>query len=147
LLPAARYAVLATVCSRAPFGMQAPPVTIDAHVAAGLPSLAVVGLAEAAVKEAKDRVRSAVTSCGFLWPPGRVTVSLSPADLPKDGGRFDLPIALALLAATCQIPARALVPYEFYGELSLGGELRAVRCMLATVDSRLLAPLCADIPD
>jgi len=139
--------VLATVCSRAPFGMQAPPVTIDAHVAAGLPSLAVVGLAGAAVKEAKDRVRSAVTSCGFLRPPGRVTVNLSPADLPKDGGRFDLPIALALLAATCQIPARALVPYEFYGELSLGGELRAVRCMLATVDSRLLAPLCADIPD
>jgi magnesium chelatase family protein len=125
--------MLATVFSRAQFGMQAPPVTIDVHVTSGLPSLTIVGLAEAAVKEARDRVRSAVMSCGFQWPPGRVTVNLSPADLPKDGGRFDLPIALGLLAATCQIPAESLVPYEFYGELSLGGELRAVRGILSAL--------------
>ena len=125
--------MLATVYSRAQFGMQAPPVTIDVHVSAGLPSLAVVGLAEAAVKEAKDRVRPAITTSGFQWPPGRVTVNLSPADLPKEGGRFDLRIALALLAATCQIPARTLVPYEFYGELSLGGELRSVRGLLSAI--------------
>ena len=118
--------MLATVYSRAQFGMQAPPVTIDVHVAAGLPSLAIVGLAEAAVKEAKDRVRPAITTSGYQWPPGRVTVNLSPADLLKEGGPFDLPIALALLAATGQIPAPTLVPYEFYGELSIGGELRGV---------------------
>jgi magnesium chelatase family protein len=97
--------MLATVFSRASFGMQAPPVTIDVHVTSGLPTLTVVGLPEAAVKESKDRVRSAITTCGFQWPPGRVTVNLSPADLPKDCGRFDLPIALAILAATCQMPA------------------------------------------
>ncbi|MGC1929846.1 MAG: magnesium chelatase domain-containing protein, partial [Candidatus Nitrosopolaris sp.] len=83
--------MLATVLSRAQFGMRAPPVTIDVHATVGLPSLSVVGLAEGAVREAKDRVRSAVTTAGYEWPPGRVTVNLSPADLPKDGGRFDLP--------------------------------------------------------
>jgi magnesium chelatase family protein len=125
--------MLATVYSRAQFGMRSPQVTIDVHVTSGLPTLCLVGLPEAAVKEAKDRVRSAVATSGFSWPPGRVTVNLSPADLPKDGGRFDLPIALALLAATGQLPARALALHEFYGELSLGGELRAVRGMLSTV--------------
>jgi magnesium chelatase family protein len=125
--------MLATVFSRAAFGMQAPPVTIDVHVTSGLPALTLVGLPEAAVKESKDRVRSALISCGFRWPPGRVTVNLSPADLPKDGGRFDLPIALALLAATCQLPSHPLIPYEFYGELSLGGELRGVRGMLSAI--------------
>jgi magnesium chelatase family protein len=75
--------MLATVFSRASFGMQAPPVTIDVHVSSGLPALTVVGLAEAAVKESKDRVRSAIATCGFQWPPGRVTVNLAPADLPK----------------------------------------------------------------
>ena len=125
--------MLATVFSRAAFGMQAPPVTIDVHVTSGLPSLCVVGLPEAAVKESKDLVRSAIVTCGLRWPPGRVTINLSPADLPKDGGRFDLPIALALLAATCQLPASVLAPYEFYGELSLGGELRAVRGILSAL--------------
>ena len=100
--------MLAIVFSRAQFGMHAPPVTIDVQVIAGLPALSVVGLPELAVRESKDRVRSAIMSSGLMWPPGRVTVNLSPADLPKDGGRFDLPIALAILAATCQIPDRAL---------------------------------------
>src|SRR5438105_3197482 len=125
--------MLATVFSRAQFGMQAPPVTIDVHVTSGLPSLCVVGLPEAAVKESKDRVRSAIMTCGLRWPPGRVTINLSPADLTQAGGRFDLPIALALLAATCQLPASVLAPYEFYGELSLGGELRAVRGILSAL--------------
>src|SRR5438105_7622806 len=82
--------MLATVFSRAQFGMQAPPVTIDVHVTSGLPSLCVVGLPEAAVKESKDRVRSPIMTCGFRWPPGCVTINLSPADLPKDGGRSEL---------------------------------------------------------
>ncbi len=125
--------MLATVFSRAQFGMQAPPVIIDVHATSGLPTLTVVGLPEAAVREAKDRVRSAITTSGYHWPPGRVTVNLSPADLPKDGGRYDLPIALAILAATCQIPSHALIPYELYGELSLGGELRPARGILSAV--------------
>jgi magnesium chelatase family protein len=125
--------MLATVLSRAQFGMRAPPVTIDVHATVGLPTLSVVGLAEGAVREAKDRVRSAVTTAGFEWPPGRVTVNLSPADLPKDGGRFDLPIALAVLAACGHLPMAPLARHEFYGELSLGGELRAVSGMLPAV--------------
>src|SRR5882724_8416840 len=125
--------MLATVLSRAQFAMEAPQVTIDVHVSSGLPTLSIVGLPEAAVRESKDRVRSAVITTGLHWPAGRITVNLAPADLPKEGGRFDLPIALALLAATGQIPARSLIPYEFYGELSLGGELRPVCGMLAAV--------------
>jgi magnesium chelatase family protein len=125
--------MLAIVHSRAQFGMQAPPVTIDVHVGPGLPSLTVVGLAEGAVREAKDRVRSALTTSGFSWPAGRVTINLSPADLPKEGGRFDLPIALGILAATRQLPAPTLFANELYGELSLAGELRAVRGLLSAV--------------
>jgi len=125
--------MLATVLSRAQFGMRAPPVTIDVHATVGLPAMSVVGLAEGAVREAKDRVRSAVTTAGYEWPPGRVTVNLSPADLPKDGGRFDLPIALAVLAACGHVPMAPLARHEFYGELSLSGELRAVTGMLPAV--------------
>jgi magnesium chelatase family protein len=125
--------MLATVLSRAQFGLRAPPVTIDVHATVGLPCLSVVGLAEGAVREAKDRVRSAVTTAGFEWPPGRVTVNLSPADLPKDGGRFDLPIALAVLAACGHLPLAPLARHEFYGELSLSGELRAVSGLLPAV--------------
>ncbi|HWZ64688.1 MAG TPA: YifB family Mg chelatase-like AAA ATPase [Steroidobacteraceae bacterium] len=118
--------MLATVFSRAQLGMRAPPVTIDVHATVGLPCLSVVGLAEGAV-------RSAVTTAGYEWPPGRVTVNLSPADLPKDGGRFDLPIALAVLAACGHLPLAPLARHEFYGELSLSGELRAVTGMLPAV--------------
>lgn len=119
--------MLATVHSRTSFGMQAPPVTIDVHTSSGLPCLTVVGLAEGAVRESKVRVRSALITSGFHWPPGRVTINLSPADLPKEGGRYDLPIALGILAATGQLPAATLILNEFYGDLSLAGELRAVR--------------------
>jgi magnesium chelatase family protein len=94
--------MLATVLSRAQFGMEAPQVTNDVHVGSGLPTLSLVGLPEGAVKESKDRVRSAAVTNGFHWP----------ADLPKDGGRFDLPIAPALLAVSGQLAARALVPCE-----------------------------------
>jgi magnesium chelatase family protein len=125
--------MLATVYSRTQFGMEAPEVTIDVHLSAGLPSWSIVGLPEAAVKESRDRVRSAVVNSGFEWPPGRVTVNLAPADLPKEGGRFDLPIALCLLAADGRLVPASLSPYELYGELALGGELRGVPALLPAV--------------
>src|SRR6478752_5740773 len=113
--------------------MDAPLVTVEAHIANGLPSFTIVGLPEAEVKEAKDRVRAALQNAQFEFPARRITVNLAPADLPKDSGRFDLPIALGILAATGQIPAPALARYEFAGELALTGELRAIRGALAMV--------------
>jgi magnesium chelatase family protein len=97
---------------------------VEVHLGPGLPAFAMVGLPEAVVRESKERVRSALLTAGFEFPTGRITVNLSPADLPKEGGRFDLPIAVGILAADKKIPARALLSREFYGELSLGGELR-----------------------
>ncbi len=125
--------MLATVLSRAQTGMEAPQVSVEAHVGAGLPMFSIVGLPETVVRESKDRVRSALANAHFEFPPGRLTVNLAPADLPKEGGRFDLPIALAVLAASEQLPSAALAGCEFYGELSLSGELRAVRGMLPAV--------------
>jgi magnesium chelatase family protein len=122
--------MLATVISRAQFGLEAPEVRIDVHVGPGLPTMSIVGLPDTAVKESRDRVRSAIVSTGFSFPAGRVTVNLAPADLPKDGGRFDLPIAIALLMASNQLGGGGLADCEWYGELSLGGEIRAVRSML-----------------
>ena len=121
---------LATLHSRAQFGMNAPLVTIEAHLTGGLPALAIVGLPETAVREARDRVRSALLNSGFEFPARRVTINLAPADLPKEGGRFDLGIALAILAASGQLPVNCLDGYEFIGELGLGGELRSVRGVL-----------------
>ena len=118
---------LAVVHTRALVGIEAPPVDAEVHLAGGLPSLSIVGLPEAAVKESKDRVRAALQTAGFEFPQRRITVSLSPADLPKEGGRYDLPIALGILAASGQIPAAALTGQEFLGELALGGGLRPVR--------------------
>lgn len=118
---------LATVLSRAQIGLESPLVSVEVHVAGGLPSLTVVGLAEAAVKESKDRVRAALLNAGFEFPPRRITVNLAPADLPKEGGRFDLPIAIGILAASGQLPAGRLADYELLGELSLGGDLRRIR--------------------
>ncbi|WP_372723399.1 YifB family Mg chelatase-like AAA ATPase [Immundisolibacter sp.] len=121
---------LAVLHSRAQFGMDAPLVTIEAHLTGGLPALSIVGLPETAVREAKDRVRSALLNSGFEFPARRVTINLAPADLPKEGGRFDLGIALAILAASGQLPETSLQGYEFIGELGLGGELRSVRGVL-----------------
>ncbi len=118
--------------SRALLGMKAHPVCVEVHLANGLPSFTLVGLAETEVKEARERVRSAIQNTGLDFPSNkRITVNLAPADLPKDSGRFDLPIALGILAASGQIDLRKLDGYEFAGELSLGGELRPIRGALA----------------
>jgi magnesium chelatase family protein len=117
---------LAIVYTRAKLGVNAPLVTVEVHLSAGLPSLSMVGLPEAAVKESKDRVRSAIINSHLEFPARRITVNLAPADLPKEGGRFDLAIALGILAASGQIPLPVLSQYEFLGELALSGELRSV---------------------
>ena len=122
---------LAVLASRALAGMQAPQVTVEVHLANGLPSFTIVGLPETEVKESKDRVRAALQNAGFEFPARRITVNLAPADLPKESGRFDLPIALGILAASGQMPADTLAQYEFAGELSLSGELRPIRGALA----------------
>ena len=120
------------VRSRALLGLQALSVTVEVHLTNGLPSFTLVGLADTEVKEARERVRSAIQNSGLRWPHSqRITVNLAPADLPKDSGRFDLPIALGILAASGQVDGAALADWEFAGELSLGGELRAVRGALA----------------
>ena len=140
---------LALVQSRALVGLQAPAVTVEVHLANGLPSFTLVGLAEVEVKEARERVRSALQNAGLEFPTNkRITVNLAPADLPKDSGRFDLPIALGILAASGQIDGAQLAGYEFAGELSLSGELRPVRGALATslalqtqqIDTQLVLP-------
>ncbi|QQE88499.1 YifB family Mg chelatase-like AAA ATPase [Azotobacter chroococcum] len=121
---------LAIVHSRAQVGVEAPAVTVEAHLANGLPALTLVGLPETAVRESKDRVRSAILTSGFDFPARRITLNLAPADLPKDGGRFDLAIALGILAASEQLPAEALGNLECLGELALSGSLRPVRGVL-----------------
>ncbi|MDD1795570.1 YifB family Mg chelatase-like AAA ATPase [Enterovibrio sp. ZSDZ42] len=118
---------LAIIQSRACVGVGAPQVTVEVHISNGLPAFNLVGLAETTVKEARDRVRSAIVNSGFEFPARRITVNLAPADLPKDGGRFDLPIALGVLAASGQIPMTTLNQHEFVGELALSGQLRAVK--------------------
>ncbi len=117
---------LSRVYSRAGVGVHAPEVTVEVHVGGGLPRISMVGLPETAVREAKDRVKAALLNAGFRIPPSHITISLTPADLPKSGGRFDLPIALGILAATAQVNDEPLDRYEFIGELSLGGGLNPV---------------------
>ncbi len=121
---------LAVIYSRGRSGIEAPLVTVEVHIANGLPSLSIVGLPETAVKESKDRVRGAILNSRFEFPAQRITINLAPADLPKDGGRFDLAIALGILAASNQIPTTRLEQYECVGELSLGGELRPINGVL-----------------
>ncbi|MCG8464489.1 MAG: YifB family Mg chelatase-like AAA ATPase [Xanthomonadales bacterium] len=118
---------LAIVHTRAQEGIHSPAVRVEVHLAGGLPGLSIVGLPEAAVKESKDRVRAALMTAGFEFPTRRITISLAPADLPKEGGRFDLPIAIGILAASGQVPVEALKQREFLGELSLTGQLRSAR--------------------
>ena len=122
---------LAVLRSRALAGMSAPPVTVEVHLANGLPAFTIVGLPEAEVKEARDRVRAALQNARFEFPARRITVNLAPADLPKESGRFDLAIALGILAASEQIPADRLDAHEYAGELSLSGQLLPIRGALA----------------
>jgi magnesium chelatase family protein len=140
---------LSLVQSRALMGLEASAVTVEVHLANGLPSFTLVGLADVEVKEARERVRSAIQNSGLEFPHNkRITVNLAPADLPKDSGRFDLPIALGILAASGQIDTARLAGHEFAGELSLSGELRPVRGALAMslalhcggVSTRLVLP-------
>ncbi len=119
-----RDSAVSTVLSRAPLGLAAPLVRVEVHLGPGLPAFAMVGLPEAVVRESRERVRSALLTSGLEFPAGRITVNLSPADLPKEGGRFDLPIAVGILAASGQLSERTLGQREFYGELALSGELR-----------------------
>ncbi|MGH8258403.1 MAG: YifB family Mg chelatase-like AAA ATPase, partial [Steroidobacteraceae bacterium] len=128
---------VATTLCRGQLGLHAPLVQVEVHLASGLPVFSIVGLPAAAVRESKQRVRAAIENCGFEFPAGRITVNLAPADLPKEGGRFDLPIALGILLASRQVTPRdpeptrrAPPPREFYGELSLTGELKPVRGLL-----------------
>ena len=117
---------LASVYSRARVGLESPLVNVEVHLANGLPAFNIVGLPETSVKESKDRVRSAIINCGYEFPAKRITINLAPADLPKEGGRFDLPIAVGILAASDQLPNTNLHDYEFAGELALSGELRQI---------------------
>ncbi len=121
---------LAVVYSRAQLGVQAPLVTVEVQLSNGLPCLSIVGLPETAVRESKDRVRAAILQSGFEFPARRITINLAPADLPKDGGRFDLPIALGILAASGQVQVALLERYEFIGELALSGALRPIQGVL-----------------
>jgi magnesium chelatase family protein len=123
---------IACVASRAQIGLSAPRVAVEVHLGGGLPNFSIVGLPATAVKESKDRVRAALVNSGFEFPAGRITVNLSPADLPKEGCRYDLPIALGILLASSQISVaeRNLAACEFYGELGLAGELRPIRGVL-----------------
>ncbi len=122
---------VANVYSRALAGVDAPLVTVEVHIAGGLPGIHLVGLPDTEVREARDRVRAAMQNAQFEFPARKITVNLAPADLPKESGRYDLPIALGILAATGQIPGNELARYEFAGELALTGALRAVRGALA----------------
>src|SRR6056297_3835397 len=128
---------LAVVHTRAQLGVTAPAVRVEVHLAGGLPSFNIVGLPETAVRESRDRVRAAMANSGFQPPARRVTVSLAPADLPKDGGRFDLPIALGVLVASGQVRTDLLGQYEFLGELSLAGEVQGISgCLPAILHAR-----------
>ncbi|QHG10476.1 YifB family Mg chelatase-like AAA ATPase [Moraxella osloensis] len=131
------------VYTRSVVGLNAPSVMVEVHLSQGLPAVTMVGLPEAAVRESKDRVRSAIINSGFQFPNRRLTINLAPADLPKDGARLDLPIAIGILAASGQIDETVLAQYEFIGELALNGDLRGIAGALAVsralkVDRRIL---------
>ena len=143
---------LSVIFSRALTGIDAPLVEVETHLSNGLPSFNIVGLPEAAVRESKDRVRSAILNSHFTFPDRRITVNLAPADLPKEGGRFDLPIALGILSASGQVPQGSLAQYEFLAELALDGSLRSVpgvitAAIAASSEGRqlIIASACASV--
>ncbi|MCE0493664.1 YifB family Mg chelatase-like AAA ATPase [Vibrio salinus] len=138
---------LAIVHSRASVGIEAPEVTVEVYISRGMPGFNLVGLPETTVKESRDRVRSAIIHSGFEFPSKRITVNLAPADLPKEGGRFDLPIALGILAASDQIPEEVLKQYEFVGELALSGELRPVKGVIPAALSAKRASRSLVVPN
>jgi magnesium chelatase family protein len=149
---------LSLVYSRAQMGIEAPLVRVETHLSNGLPAFHIVGLPETAVRESKDRVRSAIINSHFEFPDRRITVNLAPADLPKEGGRFDLPIALGILSASGQLPGDRLAQHEFVSELALDGTLRPVPgvipAALAAGDSKRTlvvsggcSALAAHVPD
>ena len=138
---------LAQVLSRACVGVEAPLITVEVHLSGGLPCVSIVGMPETAVREARERVRAALQNSGFDYPVSRVTISLAPAELPKDGGGFDLPIALGILGASGQIPTAELADKEFLGELSLSGGLRCVRGSLPAAVQCLTARRTLVIPN
>ncbi len=138
---------LAIIHSRACIGVEAPPVTVEVHISNGMPGFALVGLPETTVKEAKDRVRSAIINAKFEFPSKKITVNLAPADLPKEGGRFDLPIALGILVASGQVSERKLSQYEFVGELALSGDLRRVKGVLPAAMAAEKDKRCLIVPD
>lgn len=137
---------LAIVNSRASVGVEAPEVLVEVHISNGMPGFTLVGLPETTVRESKDRVRSAILNTQFEFPPKRITVNLAPADLPKEGGRFDLPIALGILAASEQLPVSMLKSHEFIGELALSGEIRPVKGVLPAALAASKAGRCLVVP-
>ena len=137
---------LAILHCRAQYGTDAPPVTIEVFLSGGLPAFTIVGMAETAVRESKDRVRGALMSSGFEFPQQRITVSLAPAEMKKSGGRYDLAIALGILAAKKHFPKNALDDVEVYGELSLSGDLRAVPAILPAALRAQVAGRCVIVP-
>jgi magnesium chelatase family protein len=137
---------LSIIRCRAACGVEASPVSVEVHLSNGLPRFTMVGMAETAVKESKDRVRSAILNCGFNFPARRITVNLAPADLPKEGGRFDLPIAMGILAASDQLRDGEIGQWEFYGELALSGELRPTTGLVPALAAAKTARAGAIIP-
>ncbi|AOT09828.1 YifB family Mg chelatase-like AAA ATPase [Pseudoalteromonas luteoviolacea] len=137
---------LAKTYTRAQVGVNAPLVTVEVHLSNGLPAFNIVGLPEASVKESKERVRCALTHCHFLFPEQRITVNLAPADLPKQGGRYDLAIAIGILLASGQLQNTQIHEYEFYGELALTGEVREVTAVIPALIAAAKAQRCCFIP-
>lgn len=137
---------LAKIYTRAQVGVDAPLVTVEVHLSNGLPAFNIVGLPEASVKESKERVRCALAHCHFLFPEQRITVNLAPADLPKQGGRYDLAIAIGIIVASGQLNHTQTEGYEFYGELALTGEIREVTAIIPALIAAARVSRCCYIP-
>lgn len=137
---------LTQLTTRTQLGIDAPEVRVEVHISGGLPAFTVVGLPETAVREARDRVRSAIINSGFEFPARRITVNLAPADLPKEGGRYDLSIALGILAASDQVDISTLADNACFGELALSGECRKIEGLLPALIASKRAGRAVTIP-